>query len=170
VTPLHVGDTMLHEFGRPIGHSENAQLTTLLRNTHALHMNTARYAPDDITVIGCVVFRLTSPVQPLLTDTCSLSRCSLFSQALATAAAERDLRPVMYEELLHSANINRVSPTDIIHSMSRVVAKEPVDGARSRLEWVTVKTLGFKNLDVTELEGRQLPAVRFSECLHVHLF
>eukprot|EP00698_Gefionella_okellyi_P016815 TRINITY_DN4843_c0_g1_i1.p1 TRINITY_DN4843_c0_g1~~TRINITY_DN4843_c0_g1_i1.p1 ORF type:complete len:487 (+),score=85.10 TRINITY_DN4843_c0_g1_i1:2126-3586(+) len=136
--PCVAGEVYLHEFARPIGWSESLLMTTLTRNTHPLHINTMRYPEADITIVGP------------------------FVQALALAASERDLRPVLYEELLHSSHVNRTGPNDNISSMSHVISSKPIAGAPG-LQELLVKTLGVKNMDIMELEGRNLPSELFSE-------
>ena len=133
--PLQAGELILHPPVRPMGQSENLQLTTLFRNTHPLHFDTRRFGEEGLIV------------------------CGGFVQALAQACSEREFRPVLDERLLRSHHINPVAPGESVGAISHVLDIRPVS---EHLEEVRVQTLGLREVDVTaELSDTPLPAALF---------
>lgn len=133
--PVEAGEVLLHPAVRPIGWSENLELTTLVRNTHPVHFDAQRYGRDGIVV------------------------CGGFVQALVQGLAAAELRQVVEERLLHSFHVQTVKPGDRIGAISRVLdVRDTGDG----FEEVTVSTLGLVNVDVArELAGVPIPDVLF---------
>ena len=122
--PLAAGEVILHPAVRPIGWSENLELTTLVRNTHPIHFDAQRYGREGIVV------------------------CGGFVQALVQGLASPEFRQVIEERLIHSFHTGTVMPEDRIGALSRVLeVRDLGDGT----EEVVVSTLGLINVDV-ELE------------------
>ena len=133
--PLEVGEVVLHPAVRPIGWSENLELTTLVRNTHPVHFDAQRYGRDGIVV------------------------CGGFVQALVHGLAAAELRQVVEERLLHSFHVQRVQPGDRVGAISRIL---DVRDAGDGLEEATVSTLGLVNVDVArELVDVPIPDALF---------
>ena len=129
---LEPGQLFLHQRVRPIGVTENLYLSTLFRNTHPVHSDYQVYSPRDIIV------------------------CGGFVMAMVQAAASRELRQILDEEVVHCSHVNPITPGDNIGAISHVIEVEA--GPSEHLEWVTVKTLGLKNIDVaTELADVAIP-------------
>ncbi len=136
IEPLSKGELILHPMVRPLGWTENLALSTLYRNTHPIHWDSQRYGREGIVV------------------------CGGFVQSLAFASADRELRQILDEVLVHSSHINTVAPEDRIGAMSRIIDIEKMD---ENLEAVTVKTLGLKNVDTcSELQNIEIPEALFS--------
>ncbi len=128
---LEAGQLYLHKRVRPLGVTENLQLSTLFRNTHPIHSDYQAYAPEEIIV------------------------CGGFVMSLVIAAASRDLGQVLDEEIVHCSHINPVNPSDNIGALSYIIDVQPVG---DHLEEVTVKTLGLRNTNVeVELAGVKVP-------------
>jgi citrate lyase beta subunit/acyl dehydratase len=128
---LKPGQLFLHQRVRPIGVTENLYLTTLLRNTHPVHSDYQAFQPEEIII------------------------CGGFVMAMVQAATSRELRQILDEEIVQCSHVNRVTPGDNIGAISYVIDVEPFT---EHLEWVTVKTLGLKNIDVaTELADVAIP-------------
>lgn len=126
-----VGSLILHPMVRPLGWSENLALSTIYRNTHPIHWDAQRYGRDGIVV------------------------CGGFVQSLIFAAADRELKQVLDDTLLHSSHVNTVAPEDRLGAISRILEVEVLS---DRLERITVKTLGLKNVDVArELTDTDIP-------------
>ena len=133
--PVAAGEIILHPAVRPIGWSENLELTTLVRNTHPVHFDAERYGREGIVV------------------------CGGFVQALAQGLASPQFRQVVEERLIHSFHAKTVMPEDRIGAISRVLS---VRDAGEGIEEVTVSTLGLINVDVErELVGVELPEALF---------
>ncbi len=133
--PLAEGELILHPPVRPIGHSENLLLTTLFRNTHPVHFDTLQFGDDGLIV------------------------CGGFVQALAHACSERELRPIVEEQLEYSQHVNPVRPGERIGAISRVLESRPIS---EHLEEVRVMTLGLREVEVLkELGEVPLPASLF---------
>ncbi|MGB0510303.1 MAG: hypothetical protein ACPGGB_05210, partial [Flavobacteriales bacterium] len=120
---------------RPIGWSENLELTTLVRNTHPIHFDAQRHGREGIVV------------------------CGGFVQALMQGLASPEFRQVVEERLAHSFHTGTVMPEDRIGAVSKVLSVSDVgDG----LEEVVVSTLGLINVDVEqELIGVDIPDALF---------
>ena len=129
------GEIILHPAVRPIGWSENLELTTLVRNTHPIHFDAQRHGREGIVV------------------------CGGFVQALVQGLASPEFRQVVEERLIHSFHTGTVMPEDRIGALSRVLA---VRDAGYGIEEVTVSTLGLLNVDVEqELIGVHIPDALF---------
>lgn len=129
--PVKSETLILHPMVRPLGWSENLALSTIYRNTHPIHWDSNHYGREGIVV------------------------CGGFVQSLIFSAADRELRQVLDETLIHSSHVNTVTPEDGLGAISRIVEVEEIS---DQLERVTVKTLGLKNVDVAhELPGVEIP-------------
>ena len=133
--PVEAGEVILHPAVRPIGWSENLELTTLVRNTHPIHFDAQRYGREGIVV------------------------CGGFVQALVQGLASPEFRQVVDERLIHSFHSGTVMPEDRIGALSRVLeVRDLGDGT----EEVVVSTLGLINVDVEqELIGVAIPDALF---------
>ena len=134
-TPVTAGEVILHPAVRPIGWSENLELTTLVRNTHPIHFDAQRYGRKGIVV------------------------CGGFVQALVQGLASPEFRQVIEERLIHSFHAGTVMPEDRLGALSRVLeVRDLGDGT----EEVVVSTLGLINVDVEqELVGVAIPDALF---------
>ena len=133
--PITDGEVILHPAVRPLGWSENLELTTLVRNTHPVHFDAERYGREGIVV------------------------CGGFVQALAQALASPQFRQVVEERLVHSMHTKTVMPEDRIGAISRVLS---VRDAGNSIEEVVVSTLGLVNVDIErELVGVEIPEALF---------
>ena len=133
--PIEEGEVILHPAVRPIGWSENLELTTLVRNTHPIHFDAQRHGREGIVV------------------------CGGFVQALMQGLASPEFRQVAEERLIHSFHTGTVMPEDRIGALSRVLS---VTDAGNGMEEVVVSTLGLINVDVEqELIGVDLPDALF---------
>ena len=134
-TDLEVGEVILHPAVRPIGWSENLELTTLVRNTHPIHFDAQRYGRRGIVV------------------------CGGFVQALVQGLASPEFRQVIEERLIHSFHAGTVMPEDRLGALSQVLeVRDLGDGT----EEVVVSTLGLINVDVEqELIGVAIPEALF---------
>ncbi|OUU24063.1 MAG: hypothetical protein CBC13_04145 [Planctomycetia bacterium TMED53] len=131
IEPLKAGRLIIHPMVRPLGWSENLALSTTYRNTHPIHWDSTSYGRDGIVV------------------------CGGFVQSLVFATGDREIRQVLDETLIHSSHINTVTPEDGIGSISKILEIENIS---DRLERVTLKTLGLKNVDVSkELSSLEIP-------------
>ena len=133
--PVSAGEVILHPAVRPIGWSENLELTTLVRNTHPIHFDAQRYGREGIVV------------------------CGGFVQALVQGLASPEFRQVIEERLIHSFHAGTVMPEDRLGALSRVLeVRDLGDGT----EEVVVSTLGLINVDVEqELIGVAIPDALF---------
>ena len=133
--PVEAGEVILHPAVRPIGWSENLELTTLVRNTHPIHFDAQRYGREGIVV------------------------CGGFAQALVQGLASPEFRQVIDERLIHSFHTGTVMPEDRIGALSKVLeVRDLGDGT----EEVVVSTLGLINVDIEqELIGVAIPDVMF---------
>ena len=133
--PVIAGEVILHPAVRPIGWSENLELTTLVRNTHPIHFDAQRYGREGIVV------------------------CGGFVQALVQGLASPEFRQVIEERLVHSFHAGTVMPEDRLGALSRVLEiRDLGDGT----EEVVVSTLGLINVDVEqELMGVAIPDALF---------
>ena len=133
--PIEEGEVILHPAVRPIGWSENLELTTLVRNTHPIHFDAQRHGREGIVV------------------------CGGFVQALMQGLASPEFRQVAEERLIHSFHTGTVMPEDRIGALSRVLS---VTDAGNGIEEVVVSTLGLINVDVEqELIGVDIPDALF---------
>ena len=133
--PVSAGEVILHPAVRPIGWSENLELTTLVRNTHPIHFDAQRYGREGIVV------------------------CGGFVQALVQGLASPEFRQVIEERLIHSFHAGTVMPEDRLGALSRVLeVRDLGDGT----EEVVVSSLGLINVDVEqELIGVAIPDALF---------
>jgi citrate lyase beta subunit/acyl dehydratase len=134
-TVLEAGEVILHPAVRPIGWSENLELTTLVRNTHPIHFDAQRHGREGIVV------------------------CGGFVQALVQGLASPEFRQVIEERLIHSFHTGTVMPEDRMGALSQVLeVRDLGDGT----EEVVVSTLGLINVDVEqELIGVAIPEALF---------
>ena len=133
--PVEEGEVILHPAVRPIGWSENLELTTLVRNTHPIHFDAQRHGREGIVV------------------------CGGFVQALMQGLASPEFRQVVEERLVHSFHTGTVMPEDRIGAVSRVLS---VSDAGNGIEEVVVSTLGLINVDIEqELIGVDIPEALF---------
>lgn len=133
--PVEEDEVILHPAVRPIGWSENLELTTLVRNTHPIHFDAQRHGREGIVV------------------------CGGFVQALMQGLASPEFRQVVEEQLVHSFHTGTVMPEDRIGAMSKVLSVSEIgDG----IEEVVVSTVGLINVDVEqELIGVDIPDALF---------
>ena len=133
--PIEEGEVILHPAVRPIGWSENLELTTLVRNTHPIHFDAQRHGREGIVV------------------------CGGFVQALMQGLASPEFRQVVEERLAHSFHTGTVMPEDRIGAVSKVLS---VSDVSEDIEEVVVSTLGLINVDVEqELIGVDIPDALF---------
>ena len=133
--PVSAGEVILHPAVRPIGWSENLELTTLVRNTHPIHFDAQRYGREGIVV------------------------CGGFVQALVQGLASPEFRQVIEERLIHSFHAGTVMPEDRLGALSRVLEVRDLGDATEEL---VVSTLGLINVDVEqELIGVAIPDALF---------
>lgn len=133
--PLGEEEIILHPAVRPIGWSENLELTTLVRNTHPIHFDAQRHGREGIVV------------------------CGGFVQALMQGLASPEFRQVVEERLIHSFHTGTVMPEDRIGAISKVLA---VRDAGEGIEEVVVSTLGLINVDIEqELIDVEIPDALF---------
>ena len=128
---------IIHSLVKAFGESEVRTLSTLLRLTNAHHYNNIVFDRTDLVIAGPFVI------------------------AASLALPVNDLGQVLYEEIVHSSNINMVNFGDTIGAMSYILETSPVRG-NSMLEEVIVKTFGIKNLDMKELTRTPLPKNLFT--------
>ena len=122
--PIETGDILLHSFARPLGITANLSLSTRFLVTHPIHLDHRRF--DQGEGLGIVV-----------------SGGLVISLILASAA--RDFSHIIWEELIAANNIKPVSPNETVGAFSVVIDKQDVPGY-SQLEWLTIKTIGVKNM------------------------
>ena len=133
--PIEEGEVILHPAVRPIGWSENLELTTLVRNTHPIHFDSQRHGREGIVV------------------------CGGFVQAMMQGLASPEFSQVIEERLIHSFHAGTVMPEDRIGAVSRVLS---IQDAGEDMEEVIVSTLGLINVDVEkELIGVDIPDALF---------
>ena len=133
--PVEDGEVILHPAVRPIGWSENLELTTLVRNTHPIHFDAQRYGREGIVV------------------------CGGFVQAMMQGLASPELCQVIDERLIHSFHTGTVMPEDRIGAISKVLS---VSDVGDDIEEVVVSTVGLINVDVEqELIGVDIPDALF---------
>ena len=131
VNPVKPGTLILHPMVRPLGWSENLALSTIYRNTHPVHWDSNRYGREGIVV------------------------CGGFVQSLVFSAADRELRQILDDTLIHSSHVNTVCPEDGLGAISAILEVEEIS---DQLERITIKTLGLKNVDVSaELTEVDIP-------------
>ena len=133
--PVEDGEVILHPAVRPIGWSENLELTTLVRNTHSIHFDAQHYGREGIVV------------------------CGGFVQAMMQGLASPELCQVIDERLIHSFHTGTVMPEDRIGAISKVLS---VSDVGDDIEEVVVSTVGLINVDIEqELIGVDIPDVLF---------
>ena len=134
---LRPNQLILHTVARPIGTNTNMSLSTLFRWTHPSIYNTTRYSPSELTVPGGLVL------------------------AAVLASTSRGLFECLHETVDSCSLINKVSPVDLLGSLSYV---QSIREVREGLEELFVTTIGVKGIDVrTELEGARIPVELFTE-------
>lgn len=129
-------DLVLHEAVRHFSETENLLLSTLLKNTHPVHFNYARYSPQEIIVSGG------------------------FVMAMVMSLAMKDFKQVLSQSITYCSHLNKVKPSDTIAAVTFVLNSEIKDST----EVLTLKTIGFKNIDtVPELENTMWPKEVFAQ-------
>ena len=116
---LKKGDLILHSITRPMGLSNSLLYSTLYKNTHPLHINSARYGMDGLVVCGGFVI-------PLI-----------------HASASRDIRFALDHEIVDTMHINKIHHEDSVGAMSYILDSVIEDG----IECLTIRTFGLKNVD-----------------------
>ncbi len=117
---LMQGDLILHSITRPMGLSNSLAYSTLYKNTHPLHINSARYGMEGLVV------------------------CGGFIIPMIHGAASRDIRFALDHEIIDTMHINKIHHEDAIGAMSYIIdAKEVQPG----IECLTIRTFGLKNID-----------------------
>ena len=135
--PLLPGQVIAHDSFKVHGESETRMLCNLFRIVNRHHHNKVRYSHTDILVPGPFVF------------------------AATVGNAALDLGEVIYEDIPYCANINKVNIEDQISTLTYVSDCSAVEG-NENLELVSLKHLGFKNLDTETLLNESVPAELFS--------
>lgn len=131
------GPLIIHSHVKAFDEAEIHSLSTLLRVTNPHHYNNIVFDRTDLLVPGPFVI------------------------AASVALPVNDLGRVLYEEIVHSSNINMVNFGDTIGAISYILSILPIDNSSS-LEEITVKTIGIKNLDMHELTRTPLPKSLFT--------
>lgn len=145
-----VGDVICHPHGRTVGDTEHMQLTTLLRNTHPLHLDES-YARDGGSFTG--------------------ARVVYGGLVLAWVASlsSRDVgRRILWDlGWDHGAHPASVAAGDTLHAASRIVDVRALDACCGEL---TTRLVGLKNarpdhlidagLDLFEPERDRAPEAR----------
>ena len=127
---VNEGSVVLHGLIRPMGISAGFSASILFKNTHPLHINTARYDEERLAVSGGFVL------------------------PMVIGSAQRDIKGGLQELVLSTAHINPVRPQDSVGAFSYVL-KDELDLGQRKL---TLRTFGVKNIDVEkELDGVNLP-------------
>jgi hypothetical protein len=112
-------------------------LATMFRLTHPLLYNTTRFKPDEIVVSGGLLL------------------------AASHALASRSLYEVLYEEMMDASFQNRVGVRDNLAAISYILDIQEIG---DKLEEVTVRTFGLKDVDVVRaLREVELPRALFEE-------
>jgi acyl dehydratase len=126
---------ILHGMSRRLGSATSMQLATLFRMTHPLLYNLKRYKVEELVIAGGLVI------------------------AASHACSARSFYEVLSEEMLECSFQNKVSPQDTISAISYVL---DIQELNDKLEEVTVRTIGLKNVDVArELADVKLPLELF---------
>jgi citrate lyase beta subunit/acyl dehydratase len=128
---------IIHSHVKAFDESEIRSLSTLLRLTNSHHYNNIVFDRTDLLIPGPFVI------------------------AASLALPVNDLGCVLYEEIVHSSNINIVNFGDTIGAISYILAISSIADSPN-LEEVTVKTIGIKNLDMNELTRTPLPKSLFT--------
>ena len=113
------GELILHSIGKPIGLSNSLAFSTLCKNTHPLHINSARYGLDGLVV------------------------CGGFIIPMMHAAASRDIRFALAQEIVDTMHINKIHHEDCVGAMTYVENSTIENG----IECLTLRTFGLKNID-----------------------
>jgi len=113
------GELILHSIAKPIGLSNSLAFSTLCKNTHPLHINSARYGLDGLVV------------------------CGGFIIPMMHAAASRDIRFALAQEIVDSMHINKIHHEDCVGAMTYVENSTIENG----IECLTLRTFGLKNID-----------------------
>jgi hypothetical protein len=128
---LRQNQLILHGMTRHLGAATSMQLSTLFRMTHPLLYNLSRYDEAELVVAGGLVV------------------------AASHACSARSFYEVLYEEMMECSFQNKVSHSDTIGSISYILG---IRSLNDKLEEVTVRTIGLKNIDVArELSEVELP-------------
>jgi citrate lyase beta subunit len=134
---LKPGDLIIHQAVKVFGASEARSLAILIHAPNPHHYDSQKFSPETIVVAGPLVV------------------------AASLAVILDDIGNIIYEEIIHCSNINRVIFDDLIGSLSYIINVKPIAG-NEVLEEVTVKTLGIKNLDMDMLVDLELPEELFT--------
>lgn len=113
------GEVIAHSLVRPMGISANVNHSLLHKNTHPLHINTSRFAVNDLVVSGG------------------------FVMPMVVGAAMRDLKYAVHEKILSTQHINPLKPEESLGAYSFVVSSKK-EGSH---ECLTLRTFGVKGID-----------------------
>jgi citrate lyase subunit beta/citryl-CoA lyase len=128
---LATGDLILHSLTRPMGLSNSIAYSTLYKNTHPLHINSARYGMEGLVV------------------------CGGFIIPMIHGAASRDIRFALDHEIVDTMHINKIHHEDAIGAMSYILDVKEV---KEDIECITIRTFGLKNLDAErDLINSEIP-------------
>lgn len=128
---FNTGDLILHSLVRPMGLSNSISFSTLYKNTHPLHINTARYGMDGLVV------------------------CGGFIIPIMHGAASRDIRFALDHEIIDTMHINKMHHEDSIGAMTYIIDVQKVN---AHIECLTLRTFGLKNIDPEkDLKSVQIP-------------
>jgi len=89
-------DLILHSITRPMGLSNSLAYSTLYKNTHPLHINSARYGMEGLVV------------------------CGGFIIPIIHGSASRDIRFALDHEIIDTMHINKIHHEDAIGAMSYI--------------------------------------------------
>lgn len=134
---LVAGDVIMHDIVKVMGHSEVRMLCYLLKIVNPHHHNKIRYNHTDILVPGP------------------------FVMAAAISSASPDLGGVVFEDIPHCNNPNKVNLGDQIGAMT-FVERCTILESNPNLEEVVLKHVAIKNTDMEVLARLNIPQRLFS--------
>lgn len=133
---LEVGELVLHNMCRPVGHTANRSLNTSFRLTHPLLLNSRRYKDTELVVGGGLVLSATM------------------------AAASKCLYEVLTESVVSCSFLNRVHPQDLLGGITYI--KDIRSIGNGNLQMISARTLGIRDCDIAEeLQDTELPLELF---------
>ena len=133
---LTPGQLLVHDFVKIMGESEVRMLCTLLNIVNPHHHNKVRYQPTDLLIPGPFVM----------------------SAALGSSAL--DIGEIIYEDVPHCVNPNKVNFGDQIGAVTYIESCEPLQ-ENPQLEEVKLKHLALKNTDMEILSAMDIPRKLF---------
>ena len=125
-------DLIIHDFVKVLGHSEVRMLCTLLNIVNPHHHNIVRYQATDLLVPGPFVM----------------------SAGLGCSAL--DIGEIVYEEIPHCINPNKVNFGDQVGAITYIESCEPVIN-NPLLEEVKLTHIALKNMDMEILSEVNIP-------------